>query len=321
MLLLIFANAVHAFISFLPEKTVGLQIGQIFTNICLATAILHILSFYHFSKPNKWVNLIPFLGISLLTFTFLYNKNNLYTPLNSPGNIRLLLQPYYKDISPNNFITLFRITLALSFISLFFILSYKLIKKYKGYKNLFARKLKIWVLVLVIIPLLIISQNILFTINPDLIINEWITITIYYLNALIFIYRPDFINKSYLKRKLFETDNEKNEQFHFNEEIFINEFYNKAYFINLKASLQDFAESIQVPRNELARFINSKFGCSFSDLIQEKRIAFFKEIASKSEYKNYTIEALAKEVGFASRQTFYIAFKKYNGGVPTDLID
>jgi AraC-like DNA-binding protein len=320
MLLLVLANATHAFINFLSEKTVGLQIGQIFTNICSATAILQILSFYHFSKPNKWINLIPSLGMALLIVTIYNNRNSLNDPLNNEGIIKLFLYPNYKDLLSSQFVFISRLVLTFSFVCFFFILAYQLIKKYKSYNNLFAKKLRNWVLLLVITPLLIISQNILFSLNPNLAISVWITIIIYHLNALIFIYRPEFINRSYLKKKLFETNVEKEELFSFNEAIFINEFYNKAYFTNPKASLSEFAESIQVPQNELARFINLKFSCSFSELIQEKRIALFKDIASKSEYKNYTIEALAKEVGFASRQSFYIAYKKHNGGTPTDLI-
>ena len=321
MLLLLFANTGQAFVNFLPEKTMGIQIVQICANISRATAILHILSFYHFSKPNKWINLIPFLGICLLTYTFYFYYNALDTPLDNPGNISLFLQPYYKDVTTSNTVLFVsRVSLIMTFIFLYILLVYQLIKKYHGYNNLFARKLRNWVLLLGITPVLFLSQNILFSINGNLTLSEWITIFTYHLNALIFIYRPEFINKSYLKKKLFETNDEKDEQFSFNEEVFINEFYNKVYFTNPKASLPEFAESIQVPQNELARFINLKFSCSFSELIQEKRIALFKDIASKSEYKNYTIEALAKEVGFASRQSFYIAYKKYNGGTPTDLI-
>jgi AraC-like DNA-binding protein len=321
MLLLILANAVQAFVNFLPEKTMAHQIAQITINICRATAILHILSFYHFSKPNKWINLIPFLGIGLLTFTFYFYKHDFDASLHHPGNIILLFHPYYKGLLSNTFLFIFRVSLIISFIFLYLLLAYQLIKKYNGYNNLFAKKLRNWVLLMGITPILFIFQNILFSLNSNLNINQWIVVIISHFNALIFLYRPEFINKAYLKKKLFETNDEKNESFAFNEELFINEFYNKAYFTNPKASLQAFSEIIQVPQNELTRFINLKFSCSFNELIQEKRIALFKDVASKSEYKNYTIEALAKEVGFVSRQSFYIAYKKYNGGIPTDIID
>lgn len=321
MLLLIFANGGSAFINFLPEKTVGLQIVQIFANICSATSILHILSFYHFSKTNRWINLIPFGGVVVLFIIIYYNNNNLSTQINLFDNNRLFINFYYKDLLSNSILFVARILLVLTFFFLYFLFSFQLIKKYKGYNNLFARKLRNWVFLIVISPMLILLQNILFAINADLVINGWITSFMYHLNAFIFLYRPDFINRSYLKKKLFETNNEKDEQGFFNEEIFINEFYNKAYFTTPKASMQEFAEMIHVSQNELLRFINTKFGRSFNELLQEKRVELFKELASKSEYKHYTIEGLAKEVGFASRQSFYVAFKKLDGGSPADFLD
>jgi len=321
MILLIFSNAGLAFINFLPEKTVGLLILQIFANICTATAILHILSFYHFSKPNKWINLIPLGGVIVLFIIIYYNKDNLFTQIYMFDNNRLFLNPYYKDLLSNKALALSRITLIITFLVVYFSLVFQLIKKYKSYNNSLARKLRNWVLLLVITPLLIVLQNIVFAINPDLIINGWITSFMYHLNALIFLYRPDFINRSYLKKKLFESTNEKDEQAYFNEKIFINEFYNKSYFTNPKASIKEFAEMIHISQNELLRFINTKFSCSFNELLQKKRIELFKEFAAKSEYKHYSIEGLAMKVGFASRQSFYIAFKKLDGGSPTDLLD
>ena len=321
MLLLIFVNGGSAFINFLPEKTVGLQILQIFANICLATAILNILSFYHFSKPIKWINLVPVIGIGLLLITFYYNRNNLFEQIDMFSNNRLFIKPIYKGLSPNFIISLSRISLIAIFLVFYFFLAFKLIKRYKNYNNLFARKLRNWVLLIVISPLLILLQNLLLIIKSDLIINGWITSFIFHLNAITFLYRPDFINRSYLKKKLFETNNEKDEQGVFNEEIFINEFYNKAYFTSPKASIQEFAEMINISQNELFRFINTKFGCSFNELLQEKRIDLFKELAAKTEYKYYTIEGLAKEVGFASRQSFYVAYKKHDGGTPSDLFN
>lgn len=320
MLLLTLSNAALAFINFLPDKTVGMQLMQIFANMCAATSILHILSFYHFSRTNLLINLIPFLGMILFSVTLYYNKDNLFMAVGTDGNNRVFLRSYYKELSSSTLIVSSRISLIFLFLFFYFQLVFQLIKKYKNYNNLFASKLRNWVLVLVLSPLLVILQNTLYTIKPDLMFGVWITILIYHLNALVFLYRPDFINRSYLKKKIFETNVEKDEQSTFNEEVFFNEFYHKAYFTNPKASLPEFAERLQVPQSELVRFIHVKFGRSFNEILQEKRIELFKELASKSEYKQYTIEGLAKEVGFSSRQSFYVAFKKIDGGVPTDLL-
>ena len=57
------------------------------------------------------------------------------------------------------------------------------------------------------------------------------------------------------------------------------------------------------------------------ELVNKSRVGHFVEIVKEPKYKNYTVEALAMEVGFSSRQRFYQPFKKYHGGNPSDLID
>jgi YesN/AraC family two-component response regulator len=60
---------------------------------------------------------------------------------------------------------------------------------------------------------------------------------------------------------------------------------------------------------------------SFEELLNKSRVDYFVEIIKEPKFKNYTVEALALEVGFNSRQRFYQPFKKYHGGNPSDLID
>ena len=62
-------------------------------------------------------------------------------------------------------------------------------------------------------------------------------------------------------------------------------------------------------------------GMSFEELINKTRVEYFVEIIKEPKVNNYTVEALAMEVGFSSRQRFYQPFKKYHGGNPSDLIN
>ena len=68
-------------------------------------------------------------------------------------------------------------------------------------------------------------------------------------------------------------------------------------------------------------YIYYTYSMSFDELVNKSRVEYFVEIIKDPKYKNYTIEALALEVGFTSRQRFYQPFKKYHGGNPSDLID
>jgi YesN/AraC family two-component response regulator len=63
------------------------------------------------------------------------------------------------------------------------------------------------------------------------------------------------------------------------------------------------------------------YSMSFEELLNKSRVDYFVEIIKEPKYKNFTVEALALEVGFGSRQRFYQPFKKYHGGNPSDLID
>jgi AraC-like DNA-binding protein len=147
----------------------------------------------------------------------------------------------------------------------------------------------------------------------------------YFVSALFYIYilfvilyRPAFLNKSSMKISLGDSFS-KNADFIINDLDFITNFFTHFYFTNPDASLKGFAELVDVAQNDLFRFINNKFSCSFNDLVQQRRIELYLELVSKRENQNFTIEALAKEVGFASRTTFYVAFKKFHGGMPSEI--
>ena len=87
--------------------------------------------------------------------------------------------------------------------------------------------------------------------------------------------------------------------------------------INIKL----FSEQLGVDKDNLSVYIYNRFGFSFDDLVNKHRVAYFTELIKNPKYNNLTIDALAKEVGFASRSAFYKPFKKFHGGNPSDLID
>jgi YesN/AraC family two-component response regulator len=76
-----------------------------------------------------------------------------------------------------------------------------------------------------------------------------------------------------------------------------------------------------VSKDIMFNYIYFTYAMSFDELVNKSRVEYFVEIIKESKYKNYTVEALAMEVGFNSRQRFYQPFKKYHGGNPSDLID
>ncbi len=79
----------------------------------------------------------------------------------------------------------------------------------------------------------------------------------------------------------------------------------------------DVANLVNIPVHHCSHVINNHIGKNFRDWINSYRIAhFLKEYPLQREKK--TIEALAKESGFKSQATFYNAFKKEKGVMPTN---
>ena len=76
-----------------------------------------------------------------------------------------------------------------------------------------------------------------------------------------------------------------------------------------------------VSKDIMFKYIYFKYSLSFDELVNKSRVEYFVEIIKLPKFKDYTIEALALEVGFGSRQRFYQPFKKYHGGNPSDLVD
>ncbi len=117
-------------------------------------------------------------------------------------------------------------------------------------------------------------------------------------------------------------DNFKREsEFAVNELDFINEFFTNVYFTNNEISLETMAKKMNVGTNDLYKFIYYKYSMTFNDLVNKNRVDYFIELINNPKYLNFTIDALAKEAGFSSRQHLYKPFKKFHGGNPSDLID
>ena len=137
---------------------------------------------------------------------------------------------------------------------------------------------------------------------------------------MIVFYRPNFLNRSALKISLGENFNREAE-FMISELDFINEFYTKMYFKQNEASLENLAKILKISSNDLYKFVYFKYSMTFNDLINKNRVDYFIDIIHNPKYLNFTIDALAREAGFSSRQHLYKPFKKFHGGNPSDIVE
>jgi AraC-like DNA-binding protein len=148
-----------------------------------------------------------------------------------------------------------------------------------------------------------------------------ITIILTLVMLLIILYRPNFINRNGSKISLGYLFDKIDFSSKLNEIDFTFHFYTNLYYKNKNADVAEFADMLGVSKDILIKYIYFKYSMSFDELLNKSRVEYFVEIIKDAGYKNYTVEALALEVGFSSRQRFYQPFKKYHGGNPSDLID
>ncbi|MBN1199633.1 MAG: tetratricopeptide repeat protein [Bacteroidales bacterium] len=82
-------------------------------------------------------------------------------------------------------------------------------------------------------------------------------------------------------------------------------------------TLERVAEQLNSNRTYLSGMINSHFQTNFSTLINRYRIMEARRLLINPVYRNYTIESIAKEVGFISKSVFNEAFKRETGLTPS----
>ena len=86
------------------------------------------------------------------------------------------------------------------------------------------------------------------------------------------------------------------------------------------ASLKALAARLDVHPNSVSRLINQESDGNFNDLVNGFRVELAKTHLRQPEFRNLTIEAIGKEVGFRSKSAFYEAFRKHTGISPSAYI-
>ena len=102
--------------------------------------------------------------------------------------------------------------------------------------------------------------------------------------------------------------------------IFIEVFFTKKYFLNNLATLEALSQKINVSPDTLNEFLLLNYGIGYTDLVNKHRVNYFIVLIKNGDFNQYTIEALAFQSGFGSRQSLQKAFKKFHGGTPSDFI-
>jgi len=93
---------------------------------------------------------------------------------------------------------------------------------------------------------------------------------------------------------------------------------NERLYTNPSISLLSIAQLFNLSENYVSQLINNHTMTNFSTYINNLRVEKTKLILANKDYNHYTIIAIALEAGFNSKSTFYAAFKKHTGILPSE---
>ena len=291
----------------------------ILSKAIVSSSFLNIFSILYFPNYRKWVLSISLILISFTVYSFFYNE------MNNPDYVNSLKSQTLVVVRSENLqlplaLKTFRVLLILSFFVTFFTFLYKIINKF-GMNNIYFDKIKTWTISIFVFIVLMLLMYLPIPYLRDNFYTGYFVSAFFYIYILfIILYRPAFLNKSSMKISLGDSFS-KNADFIINDLDFITNFFTNFYFTNPDASLENFAKVLNVGSNDLYKFVYYKYNMTFNDLVNKHRVEYFIDIIHNPKFLNYTIDALAKEAGFSSRQHLYKPFKKFHGGNPSDLID
>ncbi|WP_420319207.1 helix-turn-helix domain-containing protein [Ekhidna sp.] len=93
----------------------------------------------------------------------------------------------------------------------------------------------------------------------------------------------------------------------------------KAIYKREDLKLNDIAQELNLPEYLISQIINQKTSESFRNFVNAYRVEQAKQMLASS-HKQYSIEGIAKDVGFNSRASFYNAFKRETNLTPTEYL-
>jgi AraC-like DNA-binding protein len=99
-----------------------------------------------------------------------------------------------------------------------------------------------------------------------------------------------------------------------------NLFFKKLAYLNPAISLDSFSKEVEINKDELAFYIEQNEHLNFVDFVNKTRVEYLIDLLKDNQNDEYTIEALAKMSGFSTRQTMYLAFKRFKNSSPSEYL-
>nr|WP_320119591.1 AraC family transcriptional regulator [uncultured Marinifilum sp.] len=154
-------------------------------------------------------------------------------------------------------------------------------------------------------------------------INIFFLLILSYVIAYHVITRPTTIHKQKKKNAIVNfkqySKSSLNEDDAKNIALKINKYFqNEKVYLNPNISLKIVSQTLNIPSHHISETLNGLLGQSFNDFTNNYRIEEFKLLLQDKKFKNFSILALAFEVGFKSKATFNNSFKKFTKQTPSE---
>ena len=94
----------------------------------------------------------------------------------------------------------------------------------------------------------------------------------------------------------------------------------KKPYLDANIQMSDFARMLGCSTHTLSQVFTLFIKRNYYDFISEYRIEEFKRLSRDPKYAKYTITTLSNQCGFRSRTPFLVAFKKFTGMTPKELM-
>lgn len=150
----------------------------------------------------------------------------------------------------------------------------------------------------------------------------YIAVVIYYLGIKAVNSSPLIISEANKKQPKAEVDyyanDPKAEALAKNIEALID---GKKLYLNPTFSIIELSELLQVNQSTVSQVINRYIGCTFRDLINQKRIEMAKKQLLMNKDKGFSVLSQSLDCGFNSQASFYRVFKKHTGKSPSQYIN
>jgi len=310
-LVFVLALLVSAFCLFIRTSPDQFALIRMICPMLIGTSMVQIFTNLYFIQHKRVANIYLISAYAIYMYLIFYVQIVGYDTVFTKANGTIL--PMYLDILINIDFVFFNL------FCLYYI--YNILFKF-SFQNVYFKKIQIWTFcffMVILTQLIFIVLFAIFKFPTEF--NTCLRIVFGLTLLLIILYRPDFINKNGSKISFGFLFSKEQHDADINEVDFNFHFFTSFYYKNKAADIAEFANIMGVSKEIMFKFIYFKYSLSFDELVNKSRVEYFVQIVKLPKFKDYTIEALALEVGFASRQRFYQPFKKYHGGNPSDLID